>query len=61
MTGDRVVDDAVAAFVSALDGEPAEQLEAAAEAHRALQTRLTSPTPPPPAPPGAARPGPRPR
>lgn len=35
----------------------AEQVEAVTEAHRQLQARLSTPTPP--APPGQARPGPR--
>jgi hypothetical protein len=58
VTGDRAVDDALAAFDRALGDGPAAQAEAAAEAHRALQARLTAP-PPPPAVPGEARPGPR--
>lgn len=57
-TGDRAVDDALAAFDRAATGSAADQVEAAAEAHRALQARLTTPTPPPAAP-GQARPGPR--
>lgn len=58
VTGDRAVDDALAAFDRALADGPEAQAEAAAAAHRALQARLTAPTPPPPAP-GEARPGPR--
>lgn len=56
-TGDRAVDDALAAFDRALAEGPGAQPEAAAEAHRALQARLTTPTPPAAAP-GEARPGP---
>lgn len=55
LTGDRAVDDVLAAFDRALDEGPGAQAEAAAEAHRALQARLT--TPAPPAAPGEARPG----
>ena len=55
-TGDRAVDDALAAFDRALDEGPQAQAEAAAEAHRALQARLTTPAPQTP---GEARPGPR--
>ena len=58
-TGDRAVDDALAAFDRAVSGGPAAHVGAAAEAHRALQSRLTSPPAEPP-PPGQARPGPRP-
>jgi hypothetical protein len=58
VTGDRTVDDVLAAFDRTLGEGPAAQAEAAAEAHRALQARLTAPTPPPAAP-GEARPGPR--
>lgn len=58
VTGDRAVDDALAAFDRALGEGPAGQAEAAAQAHRALQSRLTTPSPPPAAP-GEARPGPR--
>ncbi len=58
-TGDRVVDDALAAFDRAAAEGPSAHVEAATEAHRALQARLTtSPAEPPP--PGQARPGPRP-
>lgn len=57
-TGDRAVDDALAAFDRALSDGPAAQAEAAAAAHRALQSRLTTPATPPPAAPGEARPGP---
>lgn len=57
VTGDRLVDEALAAFDDALGTAPGEQLAAATEAHRALQARLTTPTPP--AAPGEARPGPR--
>lgn len=55
VTGDRAVDDALAQLDRALDGDPQQQLEAATEAHRLLQARLTTPTP---AEPGQARPGP---
>lgn len=58
VTGDRAVDDALAAFDRALGDGPLAQAEAAAEAHRALQARLTTPAAPPAAP-GEARPGPR--
>lgn len=58
VTGDRAVDDALAAFDRALGEGPSAQAAAAAEAHRALQARLTSPAPSPAAP-GEARPGPR--
>jgi hypothetical protein len=58
VTGDRAVDDALAAFDRALGEGSAAQVAAAAEAHRVLQARLTTP-PPPPAAPGEARPGPR--
>lgn len=57
-TGDRAVDDVLAAFDRALAEGPLAQAEAAAEAHRALQARLTTPAPPPAAP-GEARPAPR--
>lgn len=56
-TGDRAVDDALAAFDRALAEGPHGQTEAVAEAHRALQARLTTPAP---AAPGEVRPGPRP-
>lgn len=56
VTGDRAVDDALAAFDRALEDGPQGSAEAAAQAHRALQARLTTPTPPAP---GQARPGPR--
>lgn len=60
LTGDRAVDDALAAFDRALGEGPDVQATAAAEAHRALQARLTGPpAPAPPAAPGEARPGPR--
>ncbi|GGK73962.1 hypothetical protein [Ornithinimicrobium pekingense] len=58
VTGDRAVDDALAAFDRALGEGPQAEAEAAAAAHRALQARLTGP-PTPPVPPGEARPGPR--
>lgn len=58
VTGDRAVDDALAAFDRALGEGPGVQAEAAAQAHRTLQARLTAP-PPPAAAPGEARPGPR--
>lgn len=58
VTGDRAVDDALASFDRALGDGPAAQAEAAAEAHRALQARLTAPATQP-AVPGEARPGPR--
>jgi hypothetical protein len=58
VTGDRTVDDALAAFERALQGPPGAEVEAATEAHRALQSRLTMPAPAAPAP-GEARPGPR--
>lgn len=57
-TGDRAVDDALAAFDETRHADPATRLAAATEAHRALQARLTAPAPPPAAP-GEARPGPR--
>ncbi|GAA1182103.1 hypothetical protein GCM10009584_25260 [Ornithinimicrobium humiphilum] len=57
VTGDRGVDDVLAAFDRAVAEGPGAHAEAAAEAHRTLQARLTSP--PEPAPPGQARPGPR--
>jgi hypothetical protein len=57
-TGDRAVDDILGGFDAALAGDPAAQVVAATAAHRALQERLTAPTPPPPGP-GEARPGPR--
>lgn len=56
VTGDRSVDDALAALARGLDAEPAAQVEAVTEAHRALQARLTSPAPAPA--PGEARPEP---
>lgn len=55
-TGDRAVDDALADFDRALREGSAAQVAAAAEAHRALQARLTAP---PVEQPGEARPGPR--
>ncbi len=58
VTGDRAVDDALAAFDRALHEGTHGQAEAAAEAHRALQARLTTPAPPAAAT-GQARPGPR--
>ena len=58
VTGDRVVDEALASFDAAATEDPAAQLAAATEAHRLLQARLTTPTPAEPAPPGQARPGP---
>ncbi|MFX0538815.1 hypothetical protein ACQBAT_09105 [Ornithinimicrobium sp. Y1847] len=57
-TGDRAVDEALAAFAEGANGSPTEQVEAATEAHRALQARLTAPARQPD-PPGQARPGPR--
>jgi hypothetical protein len=57
-TGDQAVDDILADFDDAPAGDPAAQVVAAAAAHRALQERLTVPTPPSPGP-GEARPGPR--
>lgn len=56
-TGDPGVDRVLRDLDEALAGDPAAQVEAVAEAHRRLQTRLTSP--PEPDPPGQARPGPR--
>lgn len=56
-TGDRAVDDALAAFDRTVAEGPEAHVAAAAEAHRALQSRLTSPPVEPPAP-GRARPGP---
>lgn len=56
-TGDRQLDDALAAFDRTVAEGTGSHVAAAAEAHRALQARLTSPPPEPPAP-GAARPGP---
>lgn len=58
VTGDRAVDDALADFDRALGDGPGVHAEAAAAAHRALQARLTTPSPPAAAP-GEARPGPR--
>jgi hypothetical protein len=58
VTGDRTVDDALSAFERALQATPGAQVDAAAEAHRTLQARLTTPSPAAPAP-GEARPGPR--
>lgn len=54
VTGDRAVDDALAAFARSLDGPADEQLGAATAAHRALQARLASPPPPGSPGPGAA-------
>lgn len=56
-TGDRSVDEALSTFARSLDGPPGEQVEAAVEAHRALQARLTTPVPTS-ASPADARPGP---
>lgn len=56
-TGDRDVDDALAAFDRTLEEGTGAHVAAAAEAHRALQARLTTPPAQPPAP-GRARPGP---
>lgn len=56
-TGDRAVDDALAAFDRTVEEGTGSHVGAAAEAHRALQARLTSPPAEPPAP-GQARPGP---
>lgn len=56
-TDDRAVDDALADFDRKVGEGPSAHVEAAAEAHRALQSRLTSPASQPPAP-GQARPGP---
>ncbi|AXH95061.1 hypothetical protein [Ornithinimicrobium avium] len=56
-TGDRAVDDALAAFDRTVAEGAKTHVAAAAEAHRALQSRLTSPPVEPPAP-GQGRPGP---
>lgn len=55
-TGDRAVDDALAAFDRTAAEGPEAHVDAAAEAHRALHSRLTSP-PAPTSGPGPARPG----
>lgn len=56
-TGDPAVDRVLQDLDERLATTPEEQVDAVAEAHRVLQARLSSPTPP--APPGQARPGPR--
>lgn len=55
-TGDDQVDQTLRTLDETLADEDADQVDALSEAHRRLQTRLTSPEPDPP---GSARPGPR--
>lgn len=57
VTGDSGVDRVLQELDGRLEGGTDEQVEAVTEAHRQLQARLTTPTPP--ASPGQARPGPR--
>lgn len=54
VTGDAGVDRVLQEVQEQLQGGPDEQVAAVTEAHRQLQARLATPTPP-----GQARPGPR--